>query len=37
MNHKDNDVTTKHYIQPSIERLREPMSEITNYILGLAK
>jgi integrase len=34
MNHKDNDVTTKHYIQPSIERLREPMDEIANYILS---
>ena len=34
MNHKENDVTTKHYIQPSIERLREPMNEIAKYILS---
>jgi integrase len=37
MNHKDNDVTTKHYIQPSIERLREPMQKISNYILEYIK
>jgi len=34
MNHKDSDITTKHYIQPSIERLREPMDKIANYILS---
>jgi len=37
MNHKDKDVTSKHYIQPSIERLREPMNKITDYILGQVK
>ncbi len=36
INHTDNDVTSKHYIQPSIERLRGPMQQITNYILGEA-
>jgi hypothetical protein len=29
----NDDVTVRHYIQPSIERLREPMQLITNYIL----
>ena len=33
MNHKETDVTSVHYIQPSIETLREPMKKITNYIL----
>ena len=33
LNHKEKDVTTKHYIQYSIETLRDPMQEITDYIL----
>lgn len=33
MNHSNNDVTIKHYVKPSIERLREPMNKISNYIL----
>ena len=33
MNHANNDVTIKHYVQPSIERLRKPMQQITDYIL----
>jgi integrase len=32
MNHTNNDVTIKHYVKPSIERLREPMNKIANYI-----
>jgi len=32
MNHSNNDVTIKHYVKPSIERLREPMNKIANYI-----
>ncbi len=35
MNHKETDVTSVHYIQPSIETLRKPMQKITNYILGI--
>ena len=33
MNHTNNDVTIKHYVKPSIERLREPMNKISNYII----
>jgi integrase len=33
MNHSNNDVTSKHYIKPSIETLRKPMDKINNYIL----
>jgi len=33
MNHSNNDVTIKHYVQPSIERLREPMNKINDYII----
>jgi len=35
MNHKETDVTSVHYIQPSIETLRKPMQKITDYILGV--
>ena len=34
MNHINNDVTIKHYVQPSIERLREPMNRISDYIMN---
>ena len=34
MNHKNNDVTSTHYIHQSIETLRKPMNKITSYILG---
>ena len=37
MNHSNNDVTIKHYVQPSIERLRKPMQQITDYILEQVK
>ncbi len=37
LNHKEKDVTTKHYIQHSIETLRDPMQEITDYILEKSK
>jgi integrase len=37
MNHSNNDVTIKHYVQPSIERLREPMRKITDYIIEQIK
>jgi len=37
MNHKNNDVTSTHYIHPSIETLRKPMNKITNYILDQVK
>jgi integrase len=37
LNHKEKDVTTKHYIQYSIETLRDPMQEITDYILEKSK
>ncbi|BBB23864.1 phage integrase family protein [Isorropodon fossajaponicum endosymbiont JTNG4] len=36
MNHKETDVTSVHYIQPSIETLRKPMQKITDYILETA-
>ena len=36
MNHKETDVTSVHYIQPSIETLRKPMQQITDYILKTA-
>jgi integrase len=34
MNHVNNDVTIKHYVQPSIERLREPMNKISSYVMS---
>ena len=34
MNHANNDVTIKHYVQPSIERLRDPMDKISKYIMN---
>jgi len=37
MNHKNNDVTSAHYIHQSIETLRKPMNKITNYILEQVK
>lgn len=37
MNHKDKDVTSTHYIHPSIETLRKPMNKITNYVLEQVK
>ena len=37
MNHANNDVTIKHYVQPSIERLREPMKLIDEYIMSNAQ
>ncbi len=37
MNHKNNDVTSVHYIHQSIETLRNPMDMIADYILGLIK
>jgi len=37
MNHSNNDVTIKHYVQPSIERLREPMKRISDYIMSKAQ
>jgi len=36
INHKEIDVTSVHYIQPSIETLRKPMQKITDYILETA-
>ena len=36
MNHKNNDVTSTHYIHQSIETLRKPMQKITDYILETA-
>jgi len=33
MNHKNNDVTSTHYIHQSIETLRGPMQKITDYML----
>ena len=36
INHKETDVTSVHYIQPSIETLRKPMQKITDYILETA-
>jgi len=36
INHKETDVTSVHYIQPSIETLRKPMQQITDYILETA-
>ena len=36
MNHKETDVTSVHYIQPSIETLRKPMQQITDYMLEAA-
>ena len=33
LNHKEKDVTSIHYIQPSIETLRKPMQQINDYIL----
>jgi integrase len=37
MNHKETDVTSVHYIQPSVETLRKPMQQITDYILEQSK
>jgi integrase len=37
MNHKETDVTSVHYIQPSVETLRKPMQQITDYILEKSK
>mgnify|MGYP006424096963 FL=1 len=37
MNHKETDVTSVHYIQPSVETLRKPMQKITDYILEQSK
>ena len=37
MNHKNNDVTSTHYIHQSIETLRDPMQKITEYILEKSK
>ena len=37
MNHKNNDVTSTHYIHQSIETLRDPMQKITKYILEKSK
>jgi len=37
MNHKNNDVTSTHYIHQSIETLRDPMQKITDYILEKSK
>lgn len=37
LNHKEKDVTSEHYIQPSIETLRKPMQQITDYILEQAR
>jgi len=37
MNHKNNDVTSTHYIHQSIETLRKPMNQVTNYILEQVK
>ena len=36
LNHKEKDVTSIHYIQPSIETLRKPMQQINDYILEMA-
>jgi integrase len=37
MNHKNNDVTSVHYIHQSIETLRKPMNIITDYMLEKIK
>jgi|TARA_B100001146_G_scaffold215910_1_gene218748 integrase len=37
MNHKNNDVTSMHYIHQSIETLRDPMQKITDYIIDKSK
>ena len=37
MNHKNNDVTSTHYIHQSIETLRDPVQKITDYILEKGK
>jgi len=37
INHKETDVTSVHYIQSSIETLRKPMQQITDYILEQSK
>jgi integrase len=37
MNHSNNDVTSLHYIKSSKEKLREPMQQITLYILDQVK
>lgn len=37
LNHKINDVTAVHYIQITVEDLREPMTKIEEYILELIK
>jgi len=37
MNHTNNDVTIKHYVQPSIERLRKPIQQISDYIIKQVK
>jgi integrase len=37
MNHANNDVTSLHYIKSSKEKLREPMQQITSYILDKVK
>jgi integrase len=37
MNHSNNDVTSLHYIKSSKEKLREPMQQISSYILDKIK
>jgi len=37
MNHSNNDVTIKHYVQPTIERLRMPMEKIDAFIVKQSK
>jgi len=37
MNHKNNDVTSTHYIHQSTETLRDPMQKIADYILEKSK
>jgi len=37
MNHSNNDVTIKHYVQPTIERLRVPMEKIDAFIVKQSK
>jgi len=36
LNHKSNDVTAKHYTVINVERLREPMQKITDFVLKAA-
>ncbi len=37
MNHSFGDVTGKHYSKPKVEKLREPMEKISQYVLRLAE